>query len=319
MRAFEPALPLAVALSGGADSTALLAACAQKWPGQVVAFHVNHGLQSAADQFERQCERLCQDFDVPLRRKEVNARHSPGQSPEEAARVARYEAFEALALSEYAQEAIKSVAIAQHADDQVETLLLALGRGSGLPGLSAMPHQWQRNGISYFRPFLSVKGADIRKWLAERQIRFVEDPTNADERFTRNRIRAKLLPVLEQVFPHFRDTFARSCSHAAQAQGLLESLAQTDLDDVLRTSDGLPQIKGLRKLSSERQANALRYWLKQSFGVSPTTAQLGELQAQITDCVTRGHRIHIKVGDGFVQRSEAVLTWYNPTVLLTKN
>lgn len=303
---------MAVAFSGGADSVALLVACAQKWPGQVVAVHINHGLQAAASLFEDHCRAVCLQLNVPLRVQRVDASKQTGESPEDAARQARYTAISALALVESAQGAIKSVAIAQHADDQVETLLLALSRGAGLAGLSAMPLHWQRDGLDYYRPLLSVAGADIRQWLLAHGVPFVEDPTNQDEQFTRNRIRARLMPPLRAVFPHFLDTFARSAAHAAQAQQVLDEVAVHDMQAVARSSDGLPRIKGLQGLSRVRQANALRHWLKQSYHCIPSAAQLSELLDQLAACTTRGHRIHIKVGLGFVQRSSDVLTWYNP-------
>jgi tRNA(Ile)-lysidine synthase len=309
---FTPELPLAVALSGGADSVALLVACAEKWPGQVVALHVNHGLQTAAAQFEAHCHTLCRQLNVPLLVQRVDAGKQPGQSPEDAARSARYKAFGALALVEYAQYAIKSIAIAQHADDQAETLLLALSRGSGLAGLSAMPACWQRDGLHYHRPFLRVSSADIRAWLAGRGVPFVQDPTNMDEQFTRNRIRARITPALRAAFPHFLDTFARSALHAAQAQQVLDEVALQDVQLARRPADGMLRIKELQILSRARQANALRFWFKNQFQAVPSTAQLTELLDQICACTTRGHRIHIKVGAGFVQRSGPVLTWYNP-------
>ena len=309
LRAFQPALPLGVAFSGGADSTALLIACAAKWPRQVVALHVNHGLQAAAADFEAHCVALCAELDLPLRVLKVDAGHAPGQSPEDAARIARYMAFSALALMENAQAAIKSIALAQHADDQIETLLLALSRGAGLRGLSAMPAHWQRDGLVFHRPLLEVSAADIRVWLAERGAGFVEDPTNTDQRFTRNRIRAQLLPALEAVFPQFRDTLARSAAHAAQAQGLLDEMAAADLQTLCRAEDGLPAVKALQAMGKARQANVLRHWLAKAYGVIPSTAQLAELQQQITACTTRGHRIHIKVAQGFVERRGPVLAW----------
>src|SRR5512145_1477517 len=111
MGEFEPGLPLAVAYSGGADSTALLLACAEKWPGQVCAFHVHHGLQAAADTFEQHCREFCARLGVPLRVCRVDARHAPGESPEAAARHARYEAFCALAQEDSAPGAIKNIAV----------------------------------------------------------------------------------------------------------------------------------------------------------------------------------------------------------------
>jgi len=92
---------------------------------------------------------------------------------------------------------------------------------------------------------------------------------------------------------------------------LLEELGGQDAQ-VVCGEGGYPRIKALQALSRARQANVLRYWLRNSYGVAPSAAQLQELQDQIAACVTRGHRIHIKVGQGFVQRSAAKLTWYNP-------
>ena len=309
LRSFAPALPLAVGLSGGADSTALLLACAERWPGpgQVQAIHVHHGLQAAADDFERHCVALCARLKVPLTVQRVDARPQPGQSPEDAARIARYEAFRAVAQSGRAVAAIQSIALAQHADDQVETLLLALSRGAGVAGLAAMPAHWQRGGVDWHRPLLAVAGADLRAWLVARGQNWIEDPTNTNERYTRNRIRARLLPALEAVFPAFRDTFSRSSAHAAQANGLLLELAQQDLAGVGTP----PHIAALQALSSARQANVLRHWLRSHHQTTPSAAQLAELQRQIAACRTRGQRIQIKVGSGIVQRSGAALHWYN--------
>ena len=303
---FHPGLPLAVAYSGGADSTALLLACVQKWPGQVQAIHIHHGLQAAADGFEQHCRETCTRLGVPLHVACVDARHAPGQSPEDAARSARYAALRQVA--EALHPPIRHIALAQHADDQVETLLLALSRGAGLPGLSAMPAQWEREGISYYRPLLDVSAVALREDLRARGISWVEDPTNTDEQYTRNRIRARLLPVLETAFPQFRDTFARSAAHAAQAQRLLDELAAEDLARVGQP----PQIARLRELGRDRQANLLRYWLRNVHGAAASTAQMEELLDQIDACSTRGHGIRLKVGAGHVERQGPVLAWYNP-------
>jgi tRNA(Ile)-lysidine synthase len=336
--AFEPNLPLAIGYSGGADSTALLLACAQKWPGQVSAIHIHHGLQAAADDFAAHCEAFCKRINVPLTVKKVDAKHELGESPEAAARNARYSAFSSINMPVagvfIASEAIKNIvnieniALAQHADDQVETLLLALSRGAGLPGFAAMPAAWQRDGIQYYRPLLQVSAAEIRHWLAaqtefgENGAPFVEDPTNTDESFTRNRIRAKLLPALDAALPQFRDTFARSSAHAAQAQELLNEVAVEDLkqmgsrlrgnDNVFTNEQYQINIKQLQQLSDARMGNVLRFWLKTNHQTTPSTAQLSQLIAQIKVCTTRGHHIHIKVGRGFVERQGVSVHWYNP-------
>jgi len=306
---FAPPLPLAVALSGGADSTALLVACATKWPGEVLAVHVNHGLQAAASDFEVHCFNLCQRLNVPLTIEHVDARAQPGQSPEDAARIARYAALNRFSQLEHRPA---SIALAQHADDQVETLLIALSRGAGLRGLSAMPAHWVRGGVDFYRPLLQVTAADIRQWLADHGESFVEDPSNADPAFLRNRIRTQLMPVLRMVFPHYAQTLPRSATHAAQAQSLLAEMALADWAQVADVSANAPHIQRLQALSPARQANVLRHWLQHCCHSSASAAQVQELLGQIAACTTRGHQIRLKVGEGFVQRSKDHLAWYNP-------
>ncbi len=300
---FCPGLPFAVALSGGADSVALLVACAQRWPGQVRAVHVHHGLQSAADGFEMFCRQLCERLQVPLAVRLVDARAARGQSPEDAARQARYQAIADTLHAQWPE--VTDVAVAQHADDQIETLLIALSRGSGLPGLAGMPARWERLGLQWHRPWLPVRGADLRDWLRQRGQTWVDDPSNADLRFTRNRIRAHVLPALEAALPGFRDTFARSMRHIAEAQHLLDELAEQDGQQV----GNPPALAALQALPAARQALVLRLWLKRTHATTPSTAQLRELQAQIADCTTRGHRLQLKVGAGQVERVGEHLFW----------
>ena len=304
---FSPVLPLTVAFSGGVDSTALLSACVRRWPGQVGAVHVHHGLQAAGDDFERHCRQFCDALGVSLAVRRVDARHAAGNSPEDAARRARYEALDAFAR----ETGAVSIALAQHADDQVETVLLALSRGAGLAGLAAMPAFWQRGAVRFYRPLLQVSGAAIRRSATQAGLHWIEDPSNTDERYTRNRIRARLLPALDAALPQFRTTFARSARHAAEAQSVLDEVAAADLLQV----GAPPRIAALQSLSRGRQALVLRLWLRSCFGTTPEAAQLYELLRQVAACTTRGHGIRLKVGVGFVLREGAVLGWYNPAVL----
>ncbi len=333
-----------VAYSGGADSTALLLMASRAHPGRVSAVHVHHGLQAAADDFALHCEAFCAALDVPLLVVKVDANAAAGQSPEEAARKARYSAIADAILKkkwslpgvESTQNAINSGAItqmnagehilptvllAQHADDQVETLLLALSRGAGVDGLAGMAAQFERHGVHWARPFLMPEqfmGAQqIRDWLAAQGIQarmpgsanlglgWVEDPTNTSMDFTRNRIRAKLLPALAEVFPQYRETFARSAQNMAQT-GILLGQRAIDLEVII----GLPpQIKALQLVSREAQANYLRQWLKTQHQAIGSAAQMHELLDQIAACTTRGHHIRIKLASGFVLRDGAVMRY----------
>lgn len=291
----------AVAFSGGADSTALLLAAHALWPGRVHALHVHHGLQSAADDFAAHATGFCNKLGVPLKVLRVQARHSTGQSPEDAARQARYRA-----LAEHAQSVgALGVFLGQHAQDQAETLVLALTRGAGLPGLSAMPVHMVRHGMWFFRPLLEVDAFAIRSWLEQQSIPWIDDPTNADQIYTRNRIRAQLLPVLQQHFPAYAATFARSARHAAQAQELLEDLARIDLAEV----GNPPRIRRLQALSRARQANVLRHWLCKVWQVAPSEAQMQAVLSQVAACTTRGHRLHLRVATGHVIRDGDVLAF----------
>ncbi len=308
----NPSVPTAVAFSGGADSTALLIASADYWKlhsqaaGTLTplrAVHIHHGLQAAADSFAEHCTSVCDRLQVPLHIEYIKASHRLGESPEEAARLARYKAFASVLSKEWGGE-VRTVLLGQHADDQVETLLLALSRGAGLPGLSSMAPNFERMGVQYYRPFLDVSSQVIKTWLRERGQAWIEDPTNQDTQFTRNKIRVDVVPSIYKAFPAFRQTAARSARHAAQAQLLLNELAQEDLHRV----GNPPKIKLLQTLSVHRCANVLRFWFA-SLGVTPSNPQLQELISQIGRCKTRGHKIELKLGLGFVTRTGEVLAW----------
>ena len=311
LESLSAALPLAVAYSGGADSTALLHACQLKFPGQVAAIHVHHGLQAAADGFEAHCRARCASLNVPLVVVRVDARKRSGESPEDAARRARYRALGQAVAERPGGLSCRTVLLAQHADDQVETVLLALLRGAGIAGLSGMRPCWSEAGVTFCRPWLAIESSAIRRWLLARGIDHVEDPSNADTDFTRNRIRSQVLPVLAKNFPAFRTTVARSAAHAAQAQSVLDAVAAQDLTAALPEGQGGLLIGALQALARPRQANLLRHWLMLRHQTCASAAQLNELLDQIDACRTRGHAISIRVADGRVERRGALLAWYN--------
>ncbi len=345
---------LAVALSSGADSTALLLGvwrmALQAWqhnaralPRRVVALHVHHGLQEAADEFERAsaalCERLLREAggifrgaagaaghaaaftgapaaadvangsgDADLLRNRltwhgtrVTVTLAAGDSLEARARDARYTALVRMAR----EMGAGVVVLGQHADDQAESVLLALSRGAGVAGLAGMGTAFTRQGVAFARPLLGLSAQQLRDWLGELQIPWQDDPSNTDLRFTRNHFRHRLFPVLEETMPAFRTCFARSARLAGEADQLLADLARLDL----QTVGDPPAIRALHTLSRARQANVLRWWLKQRHGVVGSEAQMRALLAVLAVCTTRGHRIHIRLGGGYVQRSGTCLEW----------
>lgn len=297
--------PIAVAYSGGADSTALLHAATRQWPGQVSAIHIHHGLQAAADDFVRHCEATCAALSVPLHVVHVKAKNASGESPEDAARKARYAALASEALA----HGMSTVALAQHADDQVETLLLALSRGAGVAGLAGMPAEFERFGVRFVRPLLGMSAQAIRDELDARGIAYINDPSNSDLTYTRNKIRHRLLPVLAEVFPQYRETFGRSARNMALAQ---EALTQAAMQ-LIAIVGSPPEIALLQGLPRASQGNVLRHWLKADFGVAGSEAQMNELLDQIADCTNRGKGIRIKVASGLVERRGGALR-YLPSI-----
>lgn len=297
----RPRQRVAVAYSGGADSTALLLAAWHLCPRDVVALHVNHGLQDAAAAFEAHARSTCDRLGVPLQVVRLAQAPSRGDSIEEWARTSRYEA-----LAEMARASGASVVLlAHHVQDQAETLLLALTRGAGLPGLAAMPSVFERHGVAFERPWLEIEGPALRAWLARQGVRWMDDPSNAEPRFTRNRIRQQVIGPLSQAFPAYASTFSRSARHAAQAQALLDEMAQSDL----AAAGSPPDVSRLQGLSRARQANALRHWLRQVGARQATEAQLDEALRQIAACTTKSHQIQIRVGKGLLRRQGACLAY----------
>ncbi|MDO8696971.1 MAG: tRNA lysidine(34) synthetase TilS [Pseudomonas sp.] len=252
-----------VAFSGGLDSTVLLhllVGLAQRQPLPTLrAIHIQHGLQAAAQAWPAHCQQVCDELGVPLLQREVQVQ--PGASLEQAARDARYGAFAA------ALGADEVLLTAQHRDDQAETLLFRLLRGAGARGLAAMPASRPLGAGQLVRPLLEVSRAELEDYALANGLDWVEDPSNCDERFSRNFLRRQVLPLLAQRWPQAVASMARSAAHLSEAQGLLDELAQADLTAIDEAAPftwlPLPSLPlaPLLTLSAARQRNLLRHWL----------------------------------------------------------
>ncbi|WP_249672345.1 tRNA lysidine(34) synthetase TilS [Pseudomonas abieticivorans] len=249
-----------IAFSGGLDSTVLLhllATTADTPP--LHAIHIHHGLQAAADAWPAHCQAVCDELGVPL--SVVSVAVGQGGSVEEAARQARYQAFE------QQLRAGEVLFVAQHRDDQAETLLFRLLRGAGVRGLAAMAGDRSLGQGRLVRPLLQVSRAELQRYAQAHGLQWIEDPSNADTQFSRNYLRGEVLPVIEQRWPQAAGNLARSAAHLGEALGLLEELAVQDLLAAERPSPwpwlALPslQLDALQALSAARQRNALQAWL----------------------------------------------------------
>ena len=278
MKSFKPDLPAKllqtlapwrnapawhIAFSGGLDSTVLLHLLATLAKTDnlppLSALHVHHGLQAAADAWPAHCQAVCDALGVPLQVIRVHVQ--PGASLERAAREARYQAFAEVT------GAGELLITGKHRDDQAETLLFSLLRGAGVRGMAAMTEHRPLAGGYLVRPLLTVSRADLEAYAREQDLTWIEDPSNADPRFSRNYLRHHVFPQLATRWPQAVSTMARSAEHLSEARGLPDELAQMDLRAASRLSAfpwlALPSLtlEPLAALSEARQRNALMHWL----------------------------------------------------------
>jgi tRNA(Ile)-lysidine synthase len=259
--------PLCVAYSGGRDSTVLLDACLRLAGGRPVrAIHVHHGLAAAADDWVRHCAAVCAGRGVPLAIRHVVV-VPDGRGPEAAARAARYAACAAsLGPGEY-------LVTAHHADDQLETVLLHLARGSGVAGLAGIPVLQPFAAGWLWRPLLAVPGAALAAAAAARGFVTVVDPANADPALDRSFLRTRAVPALRERFPHLARAAARSAALLAEAATLLDAVAAADAT-ALGAESGRVPVAGLAALAPARQRNLLRHLAREAGLPVPPEATL---------------------------------------------
>ncbi|MFP4246668.1 MAG: tRNA lysidine(34) synthetase TilS [Halochromatium sp.] len=249
-----------IAYSGGVDSTVLLHACAQLRDAldldlSLKAIHIDHGLHPRSADWARHCRRVCDQLGVAYQVRQARIARQPGESLEALARAARQRLFaDCLEPGDW-------LATAQHRDDQAETLLLALLRGSGVHGLAAMPARAALGAGVLVRPLLDVSQADLRAYAEEHRLRWIEDPSNQDLDFDRNLLRHQVMPILRQRWPSAATTIARSAAHCAEAAALIDTLADEQLPTVAGSRPGTLSAARLSTLAPERARAVLRRWL----------------------------------------------------------
>jgi tRNA(Ile)-lysidine synthase len=265
-----PPAPLAVAFSGGLDSTVLLHATIKAHGKKNVhAFHVHHGIQKEADQWQAHCKAVAKKFGCHFDTQ--NVKLNKPSNIESQARNLRYEALTQMCQAHQIQDLL----LAHHLDDQAETVLIQLMRGAGLPGLSAMPQVKSKELIHLWRPFLNMRRKDLEIYAKEHQLTWIEDPSNQDESYRRNAIRKTILPTLEKFQAGAIENLSRSAKHLGEAQELLNQLADIDLG-LIEAKEGLSKTNLIRlyKTSQARATNALRRWLSKNGLAYPSEERL---------------------------------------------
>lgn len=264
-----------VAWSGGVDSTVLahvLLKQRRKFAG-LRLLHVDHGLQPASADWTRHCARQARRWRVPLAVISPSIKVARGESPEAAAREARYAAFAANLL------AGEVLVTAQHRDDQVETLLLQLFRGAGVPGLAAMPAIAPFAQGHIARPLLEASRAELEGYARRNDLHCIEDPSNALVRFDRNYLRHRVLPGIRARWKGVDQAVARSARHMAEAMRLLDEMARRDLA-AAADGNGL-SVAALRAMPAARRRNALRAFIAAAGVELPPTSRLGEISTAL--------------------------------------
>lgn len=273
-----------VAFSGGLDSSVLLDAVVQcRAPATVLAWHVNHGLQAQADGWREHCKTLAAALGTGFGATALVGRPSKGESLEEWARHGRYAALRAAA----ANAGAAAVLTAHHADDQVETVLMRLARGTGLKGASGMAERSWLGAVPLLRPLLGLSRAEISVWAQSRDLRWVEDPSNVDTRQLRNAVRHEVLPVLDRTFPGFRRNLLRSAAHWRASAETLAELIDEDLAAVALCDAVLGECLSRarwRALPAPRRDEVLRAWLARHGCRAPPSARLAEMSRQLAQC-----------------------------------
>lgn len=278
------------ALSGGVDSVVLLdllAGLQARFGFALSAAHVNHGLNPAASAWQSHCAALCSHRGIPFAAFSVDVARDDPEGLESAARKARHAVLESVACD--------WLVFGHHRDDQAETVLFRLFRGTGLRGASAMaavePGAEGRAGR--LRPLLGVGRAAIRDWARVHALTWVEDDSNTDRRFARNDIRHRILPAIETAYPSASASIARAAAHFREASDLLDELAASDE----RACGGRMLVSEvLLALSDARVANLLRWQARCCGMAAPSRAHLLEALRQLR-AAPAVRPLHFPLGD----------------------
>ena len=264
-----------IAFSGGMDSTVLLHALARlSLDIPLHAIYIDHGLQPESMNWTTHCQQFCQQYQIKFQAVHLNLKPQKGESIEAIARTARYQVLQQMIPKN------SLLMTAQHADDQVETVLLQLLRGSGVKGLAAMPFCKPWNQGWHVRPLLEYDQQTLREYALEQQLEWIEDPSNQEIKFERNYLRLKVIPLLKDHWSGLTKTIPRSALHCAESEQLNQQTAEL----VLQKISNKKILNGVQLLKYDPlwQKYLLRQWIAQSGFLLPNTKRLNELQRLIS-------------------------------------
>jgi tRNA(Ile)-lysidine synthase len=278
LRRLGPSGDCWVAFSGGIDSTALLHAaanCADHPSGTLRAIHIDHGLHPDSPRWADHCRRICDTLGVPIVVRRLHLTPIPGESLEATAREARYRALaDVLRPGDLMLKA-------HNQDDQAETLLLALLRGSGVHGLAAMPREAELGRGRLVRPLLDIPRAMLEQYVRALGLSWIEDPSNASLRMDRNYLRNSVVPLLRARWPGLSVTLSRSAGHCAEAARLVDGLAAELMASCAGAHLGTLGIRALGALERSRRKAVLRLWLRRRGFALPDRRHLARILDEV--------------------------------------
>lgn len=276
-----------IAYSGGLDSHVLLDAVVRAFADhsdyQINALHIHHGISPNADTWVKHCKSVCYTLKIPLSLLHVDGNVVEGRSPEEVAREARFKAFEAFLSVD------DCLLLAHHADDQAETILLRLCRGTGPLGLGGMLPKITCGNSEIIKPLLQVSKSMIREYAEINGLQWIEDESNTDNRFDRNFIRQDILPKLSARWPHVVRSINRAGSLCLETAMAATSLAEEDLNIVRKEGSKDLSVAALLKLDPVRRRGVLRYWLQHLGFKAPSRDHLERIDREVLKAKPGSH------------------------------
>jgi len=282
---------IVVALSGGIDSVVLLHFLNKHYPGNVRAVHINHNLSKFSKEWGTFCSALCNDQKIEYKDIDINLENS--SNIEENARKKRYLSLK----SELKVDEI--LCTAHHQEDQAETFLLQLFRGSGVAGLASMPKIKSIGDSELYRPFLNISKQKIIDYASKNHLEWIEDDSNRDTNFKRNLLRIEFLPKLSSAFNGLIKNVSRSAAHQAEALKLMQDLAELDIKNFELLINNKIQVSSLIQLPKRRMVNVLRYYIANLGFLLPSNKVLNELISSLSaktdaNVILRWHHYEVR-------------------------
>lgn len=282
---------IVVALSGGIDSVVLLHFLNKHYPGNVRAVHINHNLSKFSKEWGTFCSALCNDQKIEYKDIDINLENS--SNIEENARKKRYLSLKSeLRVDE-------TLCTAHHQEDQAETFLLQLFRGSGVAGLASMPKIKSIGDSELYRPFLNISKQKIIDYASKNHLEWIEDDSNQDTNFKRNLLRIEFLPKLSSAFDGLIKNVSRSAAHQAEALKLMQDLAELDIKNFELLINNKIQVSSLIQLPKRRMVNVLRYYIANLGFLLPSNKVLNELISSLSaktdaNVILRWHHYEVR-------------------------